>query len=343
MHQSWPVLGMLAFAALSGCAGNSGPIGEQVPTCDEATCTVPPDFSGNHTHNVWGTRQTLPIMDLTIPAFTTLTTSPAGVPFRLEPGNVVPLETKWVNLTVSWELDAGSLVGPLELWIKTQADTVSNSSQPYNLASPTTQLSIDTEPPKNDLPHQILSGWRFDVILYPDPGTGILKFNGKFRIVADATRGYPTPILPAHPDQWNGTDSIELLSVSMTGLWLGCLGTDACSQAVGLSGNAGPWVPGPGLLVPQGTSYVEAVIESAVPTPASIGLAFHGADSWSYERPTPTEDTLQRRTWRIDDAASRADGPYATSSLWEFQLYAEGPPEDGLAADEIQFRVVAYR
>lgn len=325
----------VALALLAGCSDPApapapaamDPCVVSGPTdtsCDTVTAADP--ASVQHLHDYWGGQDRITVLDATQP-------SPVGyagtaVPvarFRPEPGSVVPQGTASVAVTVSWTTQPDDLVGGFEVQVKTAG---SDRFESLGMVEQGQTLDLETGHPDNDLPHQALSGWLVDILVHPDPLSGVAHYYGDTTVKLEANRGLDIPLYPGHPDRWEGRRDIELLrheqDVAFFGdprsTFRGCLGNETCLGALR---------PPQGAMVPDGAATVEVTLAWDTPEPAALGLAFHAADSDEFVEVLPSQSGPSSRTYSILVQRGMEDGPYTQQSLWEFVPYIAGPTSNG--------------
>jgi hypothetical protein len=337
---AWSFLVSLAML-VSGCAsgGGDGEEGaEPVLITDPSQNRTSPD-DRPHLHDYWGGQDRLTVMDADqyIGGITWYGPPIAVGSFRPESGDVVPQGAAWVNVTISWVDEADNNYADPQLWVKSARD--SETQFIGDVPGPEgATFAIPTTNDMNDLPHQVLSAWQFDLMMsggpnpVPNPVTGDteLTFTGTVSIVVTTDRGLEIPIYPGHPDRWNGATEIELLSESNTVNYIGdpTTGTWAC-----FIGCPVIHVPGDRIVVPYDASEVIVVLEFQFGAPAKLGLKYHAADSREYVEAELISDELNRREYVIPVGVG-GDGPYAIQSQWEFAPFVEFPQENGLVPYE---------
>lgn len=253
--------------------------------------------------------------------------------FKPESGFVVPQGTAWVLITVTLSpADLDQFTDP-QLWVKTATDT-----ETVKIASLESGIAINmtSTNPQNDLPHQLLSAWEFQVRVQPGDA-GFSRYKGEVVITVDAVRGLEIPLYPGHPDGWNGKTELTLLHATGTDAYLkdpsdgGCDGFD-CQETLR---------PDAGVLVPAGALVVEATLKQGA-SPTVLGLEYHGPESRSFTRATPDADSGGVRHYTIP-VEGHVDGPYATTSQWEFRLFIEGPVTDGAVVQDYDVTIVVKK
>ncbi len=324
---------MLAALTLAGCTGKKDAAdtsgNDPVEVTDPRDFSYDPESPGGHVHNYWGGRQTLLVVDQPVEGSFSATcggctNGMALTTRRSEPDHVVPAGTAWVNVTFSWEENPDSTsYGSMELWLKTAADDEPKRVGAVENGKPFTFNSTNEQ---NDPPHQILSLWQYRLVAQAPEGSDEVRFSGKIGLVVTAARGLPIPAWPAHPDHWQGATEIELLQESgsillqyeveypMGGRSTSCYG-----------GCLGRYVPADGKVVPIETDRVEVEITYPPGTVPTLGLLYHGADSWDYSEATLQSSEPGRLLFVIESDAVGADSPYALQSLWDFRVYLDQP------------------
>lgn len=336
------VLFVLA-ALLAGCS-DQGPA--PAPSPSPVLVTAPSDnrdLRGGgtgqaHLHDYWGGQLTLVVVQASQeemgPGFY------GGEPFAVAtflppPGAVVPQGADAVNVTFTWVEAPGDLHGEAEVWVKTAADANLSKVAPAAAGVP---IRVESSNERNDLPHQVLSAWAFELRMAVDPQTGVLRFKGTVTLTVEAHRGLPIPLFPGHPDRWDGLDSVPLIDEGRDLLYAEdpvdhrCDGF-SCPQTE---------VPENGRIVPYDAAYVEAILQVDEASAAQVGLSYHGASSRELERVEPDETAPGSQRF-ILEVGDTGDGPYAAQSQWAFRPYIKGPVPDGATAASYHLTVVAHK
>lgn len=348
----------LALAILlSGC---SSPEGSQAAGSETITTITDPSAGrldptmGAHLHDYWEGQKERTVVDQTV-GVGGIVWGGASIPvaeFRADSGDVVPQGASEVRVTIAWtegDSEPGSLpnnYGRSELWVKR-----ANESRPMRVAEVASgdTVTVPTGNESNDLPHQLLSAWSFQLVLYGQPfptpvaAAYNVSYTGDVSLQAVAVRGPdPIPLFPGHPDQWEGRTEITLLELS------GSMMFDGDSEGGNFrcyAGNPGcPFymVPADGTVVPIDADHVTVVLERSLPNPARMGIKFHSALTRDFDVPAQVEETPTSRTYTVpvDDGG---DGPYATQSQWEFLFYASDPAPDVAVYEEFTLTITAHK
>lgn len=340
---------VLACAALlAGCSNPASEDGESstITTITDPNAGRTDPSMGEHLHDYWGGKHTLRVVDDVIPSGVTwFATTPISVAtIRPEPGTVVPQGAGWVNITVSWVEDNSQVLPNRyeqpELWVKSAADNelvlrAEATDNPFTLAMPIGDAMAD-------LPHQVLSGWQFDLYMLgtaSTPGERWLQFSGEvtFTVTTDHTRNIT--LYPGHPDRWDGTTEIPLFS---GGGSMSYTGDPTTNQWSCFNGCPIVHTPEDGVVVPWDADHVTVVIEQTNNPPFRMGLKFHGADTFEYTAPQASPDSMTSHTYVIPVGAT-GDGPYARQSQWEFVAYPAAPEENGFVIADYFMDATVYR
>lgn len=323
---------LLLTPILAGCAEESADTAAAngqdpvVFTSPEQMAEAASSGSAPHLHDYWQGAESLVVMDGSYRGGALVITDYATFDMQPEPGDVVPQGASSVDVTLSWADDAANQYTNPELWVRTAEDNEPWLVGPIVRGEP---LTVESTNSRNDLPHQVLSAWIFQLRLYPvEPTTQAIAFSAAIEIQAVARLGLEIPLYPAHPDRWDNATEIDLGTVEIptafifeneaTGQW--CL--NACLE---------PITPRDGAIVPSDAALVEITITMGQDAAATrLGLSFHGADVRDFQRISPDETDGATRVYRIPLGAGMGDGPYAKQSLWEFRLFVEAPAEDAL-------------
>lgn len=326
---------LLAALLLAGCSADPAP--EPAVTAGPSVITDPTqglNDTGAHIHNYWQGQDRLVIIGPDAPADESGLgpgfSSGAELAVRMfqpSSGHVVPQGTSSVEVTFSWTdaSDGLDLYGEAAAYVKTAG---TNQSE---LLGPTTNgqtLVLETGLPDADLPHQLLSGWAFELRLAPDPDTGILRYKGVVAVTVEAVRGLELPVFPAHPDAWNGSTEIPLVDAE------GQLSYWEDTGDGGANGMSGPviFTPASGAIVPANASHVAVTLTWT--GPIAIELWYHDATARAMVLATPTSTGAGTASYELS-VSEGPDGPYATQSQWEFTVRpaATGPLRTAWTAD----------
>ena len=340
------VLTLLVVSLLAGCTDD--PPGVASPDDDPIVITDPADRSvfgdpalanRSHLHDYWGGSDALLIIEGERNSGATYSEPLAIATFRPEPNVVVPQGAATLNITLAWTDDYPlNAYSKAELWVKTANDTVPKSVR--EIANGET-IEVASTNDDNDLPHQLLSAWIFQLVLYPPNGGGYMQYDGTVTATASAHRGLPIPIYPPHPDPWQGAtefllfdDDFQTTLVAESDM-LGGYCTDGCLYT---------HVADEGVIVPVDAAVVIVTLTQDAPAQIQMALRFHPSDSRDWVYPTPDEDTGTERTYRIVVTDGMGDGPYAKQSLWEFEVV---PQQDaapiGVYRGSYSVTATAYR
>lgn len=318
---------LISSLFLSGCTFGPEETDPDTSASDPVLHTSPDDLGNatdsgrSHIHDYWNGLDRFYVFDETfdLPG---CSACGRGAPFfRFEPPAQAffPQGTRWVNLTVEWSTSDTSYFGDTTLWVETAADLEPQKIGP--MASGDTVTIEITNNTQNDLPHEILSNWAFEVRVGEGvPLLNVWRASGTGRVAAEVARGLPLPVFPPHPDRWNGTNEIELFDQ-----------TDAAepyyygNPVNGQSGInwLGPHKPDNGTVVPHDMDHVEVVVTYEDDALIPFTLAFHGGESrdWTLIEPGDTDGQMAR--YVITPHQGRPDGPYLQQSNWVFEIFTD--------------------
>ncbi len=319
---------------LAGCVEDEPLDSAKTNGSDPVVITSPTDYSyldneaenaelRAHLHDYWNGRARIEVMRETSPAQITWEGTPVPLEsFRAPAGSVIPQGTAFVEVAFTWTESPTNLYSDVELWVRTAADRESRRVAALGQGEVVRVPSTNVD---NDLPHQSLSAWSFDLVLRAEPRTGFVQYDGEVSIVVEAERGLEIPLFPAHPDRWDGRAEFSALKgggggvvvVGNTDGGAGCLG--GCIKI---------HTPADGVVIPGDARLVEVTIEMGEDSPARLGLSFHGGESRAFTKVAPETDEPGRRVFLIP-VSGNGDGPYALQSIWEFLPYIEEPAEHG--------------
>lgn len=321
---------------LAGCAA---PPSSTVPP-DVVTVTSPGDYgngtAGAHLHDYWGGSDRRPVVDAdgvaTGPGFASGDEVVLAT-FRPEPGAVVPQGAGAVEVTWSWQTDALDTFSRPQLWLKTAATSATQWVADIENGVTVNVTSTNSD---NDLPHQRLSAWIFE-LRAANGDLGWVRFKGAVALEVQAVRGLDIPLYPGHPDAWQGRTELPLLEAAGSDIYLqdpgdgGCDGMD-CQEIL---------VPEAGAIVPEDASFVEARLIQG-PSPTRFVLSYHGSDSRTFERLEPATADGEVEVYEIP-VQGNGDGPYATTSQWEFALAIDEPVADGAIVQDYSIVIRVLR
>lgn len=308
--------------------------------------TRPGDYSADfnatnaslpHFHDYWGGKTRLVVMDgwPTNPGPGVAAGSAVPIyDYRPESGHVVPQGASEVDVTMTWTAALDDIYQDPQLWVKTAADTTPAFVAHIQSGQ---KVTVNSTNDKDDLPHQLLSAWTFQLRLSQRDDVGMLRFKANVTLHAEAVRGLSIPLYPGHPDRWGGVGNITLVDVTRDLAYLqdqgdaGCDGI-SCPQVE---------VPRNGTIVPPGAAYVEATIEVKYGNPQTVGFSYHGAEGRAFQRMQPTATNGNVRTYRIE-VNGFGDGPYAKTSQWEFAPFVSGPAPDTAVVETYHLVIVAH-
>ncbi len=328
---------------LSGCSAPAPP--PDVPSETITTVTNPADFTGNttgaHLHDYWQGQRQIIVLEAFHPGGTAEGAGPgvaegasvSVMEFRPESGSVVPQGAASVEVTLTWTDAPGDSYLDPELWLKTAAQ---NESHPIAFIESGQMVSVPSTNLDNDLPHQLLSAWVFELRMSsPDPFP--LRFKGSVAAKAEAVRGLDIPLYPAHPDRWEGQQELPLLHGDGVLTYFedpidhGCNGA-SCPHV---------FVPEDGRIVPFDSARVQVILVAGGALP--VELAYHGGSTREFIVAQPTVEQGDTRTY--DLPIDGADGPYAVQSQWEFTVLPSNPgaPVDAAMESTYQLTVTVHR
>lgn len=331
---------------LSGCAAP----GEQAPGGEAVTVVTDPNqgrmdpTAGPHLHDYWGSQPERKVVDGTVevPGLQWNGPSIVAAEFRPDAGDVVPQGAASVRVTVSWtDDDPTNRFGGAELWVKTAADA---KPQRIGPVAPGAETLLGSTNDRNDLPHQVLSAWSFQLVLLADntvAGYDLIMYTGTVTLQATAVRGLDIPLYPGHPDQWHNRTEIPLVATGGSARFVG----DTESGAWSCFGGTCPFVivPDDGSLVPYGTDHVTIVLTRSVGVnPTRLEVKAHTAVSRDFEVLGEVERTDTVTTYTVP-VLDGFDGPYAKQSQWEFIVSIAQPREGFAVVEDYTLTATAYR
>jgi hypothetical protein len=347
---------VLLVPLLSGCTSD-GPgaakQGEDVTIITDPNQGRLDPTMGPHLHDYWGSSKELTVVDQVISVGGILWAGSESIPvaeFRPESGDLVPQGASEVRATITWT-EGDSAPGSLpnkyewaELWVKR-----ANESQPLSFGEVAKgdTVVVPTGNESNDLPHQLLSAWVFQLVLFGHTGPTDLynvSYTGDVTLTAVAERGtYAIPLFPGHPDQWQNRTEILLFELSGDMMFDGDTASGNWRCYVGDPGCPFYMVPADGAIVPIDADHVTVVLERQVPVnPTRLGIKFHSSLTREFEAPPAPAETMDRREYTIP-VGDGGDGPYAKQSQWEFLFYASDPVPDTAVYEQFTLTITAHK
>ncbi|MEK6976553.1 MAG: hypothetical protein AABY18_09455 [Candidatus Thermoplasmatota archaeon] len=299
---------------------------------------------GAHLHDYWGSKTELTVMDgsFEAPGYTWTGPSLSVAEFRPESGDVVPQGAAKVRVTVSWTNDdPTNRYDGAELWVKTAADSAPTS---IGAVASGDTLEVTSTNERNDLPHQLLSAWAFQLVLLSDNSLGGLDwiaYTGTVTLQAVAVRGLDIPLYPGHPDQWQNRTEIQLVNLAGEARFIG----ETTTQSWSCFGGDCPFfiVPDNGTLVPLNADHVTIVLERETgTTPIRLGVKAHSAVTRDFAELGTKDQTDTVTTYTIP-VEGGGDGPYAKQSQWEFVIFIDGPRPDSAVVETWHLTATAYK
>lgn len=332
MPRPHPALAALAaFALLAGCvadapapAATAAPETVLVTKANDVESLTNESFAmAAHVHDYWGGQDRLVVVDDARDAWGPWLSDGWSERFVPADGVVVPQGTARVEVTATWTDESPTPFGTPELWVKTAADAEAVLVGPLEQG---VTLSVPATLAQADLPHQALSAWRFEWrIPESDLPLGLVVWSAEVSLKAEAVRGLDIPVYPPHPDLWRGADALPLMEAGQEGgVWV--IPAGLCNF-----GCRKPHHPN-GTVVPYDAAMVEVVLRKGPDSPTDLGLHFHGADSREWREPAPSRSEGGALTYLLPVEPGMGDSPYATQSLWAFQVYVSGPARESAKA-----------
>lgn len=335
-------LAALAALLLSGCASPTDDDAGAVPVITSPDQVLNATVAnGPHQHDYWKGADRLTVLDAMQRAVFTLNGGDHSTILILPAdGAVVPQGTASVETTVSWRDLQPGVYGDAELWVKTQADAQSRFVSAITSGATVTLATVQGDA---DLPHQSLSAWEWELhLLTPDgqpsnPATGQARsYDLEITWRADAVRGLPLPVFPAHPDFWNGTTELPLVDEAGASVFFWQNEPPGCGYC---SGGLYAIDPDNGTRVPTDADFVEVTLAYRHDTPTGLRLLYHGADTRAFKDAPIASDDGATRVHLIPVDAD-GDGPYSAQSQWEFYFGFEDGSGPYRGAWELTARVL---
>lgn len=337
---------LLAALLLAGCASEAPkPAATKAPepvvitSLDDASSLANATFMNeSHQHDYWGGKTQLTLMDLDTQVGSTIIGGEVVFWFRPDPGHVVPQGTDKLTVSMAWSEDVPTQHASPELWVRAPRDHDPRKVSAIENGKP---IDITTTLADADVPHQQLSAWRFELRFHPATVPQYVEFRGRVHIVVLAHRGLDIPVLPPHPDVWNGRESITLFDdTAKPSVWEGAPPDSSNCYSGGC-----PEVhrAANGTVVPYDAKAVELRLTEDGTSAGTLTVRYHAADTWNWTKLTPTRVDGATKVFVIPVAGLTGDGPYAAQSLWEFAPYVSSPTEGGQHAGGYHLTARALR
>ncbi len=317
---------LLLTLLLAGCAGS---VPEPVTAVEpEPEVLLDERLPGSHAHDVWGGQDVLVVADFEASGMDICTGCPWAYlsTFRLEPGQVIPQGTQFVDVTVDYTLEGAS--GPLHVFIQTAAD---DSLQHLGPVESGDTFRYESNNTRNDMGHTALSAWRF---MLAAPTEDLAAGMGQFyqtsgHIVVEAVRGLEIPVEPPHPDLWENRTEIPLFEHTV-GRKTTFQNENGDTRGCFFNGCPMTHTPDDGVVVPYDARAVRVALQflddQDLPWQQ---LAYHGNDHWHYEHVAPVEVGGGRQVYEIE-LENNGDSPYAKQSVWAFRVIWDQDTADAL-------------
>lgn len=225
-------------------------------------------------------------------------------------------------------------------------------------------IRIALTPEQADFPRQAYTRWELGICSRDNSGSpaqAASTFNGAVHAQIDLVRGHPLPPWTPEPTLWSNGARFPVLNASSSfdafdpTLWIvqPCSGPTA--QIDGLTARA-EWfkfVPSQGLLVPPGTTAIEATLSwttTDVWGSPALDLAYRSAaippwipdDASTHTALDPVESGPGLRSYRFEIGSLDADGWEDARSAWSFYWSLENTQHACLEM-QVQLQVHALR
>lgn len=226
-------------------------------------------------------------------------------------------------------------------------------------------IRIAVAPESADLPRQSYTRWELGVCAKDqsgDPAQRTAHFDGVVHATVDLVRGHPIPTLPPEPTLWAATTRLPVLDEARSftfddpTVWAiqPCNGPVAGADALNAGAAWWTFTPAQGLLVPPGTTHLEASLQwsstdllgspevdlavrsAAVPPWVPDGSGTHAALE-------PIESAPGQQTYRFPVAAAEWDGWDDARSAWSFRWSLADGAVHACMDLEVRLRVDAVR
>lgn len=311
------LLALLACLLLAGCSSSPAPAKAEalVPVVtDPADLAASQD--GSHVHDYWHGASRIDVVDAA-PVRPIFGSGAGAASFAPEDGVVVPQGAAWMEVEVRGDDSPAGQDVPTydhkELWLRAADESEARKVADVDFGD---LVNVTLEYGDADLPHQMLSGWAFQVRWVLGSPTDTGTFAGTVGLRATAVRGLPLRPFPAHPDLWGGASEKALFSAS--GDFSQLRHGPGYSFSSPLS-----FQPDAGVLVPFDAARVVVTLDAKAQA-GDVQLRFHGADTRAFTVLAPTATSGTVRTFEVP-VDGDGDGPYGNQSLWRFALEAVEP------------------
>ncbi|HVL88277.1 MAG TPA: hypothetical protein VM681_09800 [Candidatus Thermoplasmatota archaeon] len=253
---------------------------------------------------------------------------------ELPEGTLVPPETEFVDVTVTWA--ASPTITGLRLFYR---DALSRNGTFVDggLESGKT-LRLPTTLAANDMPHTAVSKWLFALMPHSERGPGV--FNGTVQVKIEAHRPDVLFLAPPHPDYWGDETQKVFLQqeVKARRTQVGFFGVPGQTEGFGFFA-----LPN-GTIVPPHTRLLTVTLdyENTDPKTASMNprpaFAYSHANTRGLFFPDPSRVEPGKVIYHIEMTSKMADSPYANESQWRLLVYLDS---DSPTAQVSRFAQVA--
>jgi hypothetical protein len=341
---------LLALPALAGCMGDEEPAARNEPIKTGSTGTgssgtgsgtdvpAPPRPKSSserwHFHDYWDMSPTITLVDSTVsfmpttggdglPALSAIVTLPQGV--------IVPPETGFLTLNVTWNDTPGGLVN------LTFRPADSNDFHGAGDLAMGVPFQLNVTESMADVPHRQQSLWAFNLTAKPG-GTPPAVPNKDVRFTVTATIGRPLFIDAPHVNWWQDKDVIPIVQEASGKMQGATSNGHNVSIPDPTSLTAAPPRPAAftqgqrvpvdqGRIVPEGAKSVVVSLtwESQVPG-GKLKVLWREANSLTEGPMDVLVDGEGARVFAIPLDPGQTDTTYSNRTTWEFEVLPDSEP-----------------
>jgi hypothetical protein len=340
---------VVLLPAFAGCMGDDPPAARNEPlqtgTASQgagssgSAADVPPPRPKStserwHFHDYWEMSPTITLVDVN--ASLVPTTGGDGLPalsalVALPQGVIVPPETGFLTLNVTWNASPGGLVN------LTFRPADSNDFHVAGDLAMGVPLRLNVTESMADVPHRQQSLWAFNLTAKPG-GTPPAVPTRDVRFTVTATIGRPLFIDPPHVNWWQDRDVVPLVEAA-SGAFQGAT-TNGRNLSIPDPATLNPTSPKPaaltqgqrvpvdaGRIVPEGAKSVVVSLswESDVPN-GKLKVLWREANSLTEGSMDVLTDGASARVFAIPLTPGQTDTTYSNHTTWEFQVQPDSEP-----------------
>lgn len=305
-----------------------------------ATATPPrPKSSAErwHFHDYWKNTPVITLLDANLsltPAVDANGVPGLGALVELPQGTIVPPETGYLTLNVTWE---GAPGGAMNL---TYRPADSNDFLPAGDLSNGIPFVLPTTESMCDVPHRQQSFWRFNLTAAVGGMPPAPMASKDLRFVITANIGRPLFIDPPHVNWWQDRQTIPLVEKT-TGEFQGVSAADKNLTIPNPLGGQPASVARPaaftqpqrvsvseGRIVPEGAKSVVVALtwKADAPPGAKLKVAWSEGNAMTNGTMEVVAEGEGGRVFAIPLTPGQTDTTYSNRTTWEFRVLPDGDP-----------------